>query len=169
MVSGLNSHLSTIAPAVGLIQGRSNPMISENLESSPPSPSPQSTALSLPGDTAFSVSVEGRMKVTIPFRKVVLSFSLYTNVRQWSAHFLKQASGLSCFSHVQLCDLMNYSLQGSSVHGILSARRLEWAATPFSRDLPNPGIEPISLVLWQAGSLPPAPSEKPKASLGTKI
>ena len=31
-----------------------------------------------------------------------------------------------------LCDPMDYSLPGSSVHGILQARTLEWAAIPFS-------------------------------------
>ena len=30
--------------------------------------------------------------------------------------------------------------------GILHARILEWVAIPFSRDLPNPGIEPTSLL-----------------------
>ena len=30
---------------------------------------------------------------------------------------------------------------GSSVHGIPQARILEWVAIPFSRDLPDPGIE----------------------------
>ena len=32
-----------------------------------------------------------------------------------------------------LCDPMDYSLTGSSVHGILQARILEWVATSFSR------------------------------------
>ena len=32
-----------------------------------------------------------------------------------------------------LCDPMNYSLPGSSVHGILQAIMLEWVAFPFSR------------------------------------
>ena len=32
-----------------------------------------------------------------------------------------------------LCHLMDYSLPGSSVHGILQASILEWAAIPFSR------------------------------------
>ena len=40
---------------------------------------------------------------------------------------------LSCFSHVQLCDPMDCSPPGSSVHGILLARILEWVAMPFSR------------------------------------
>ena len=32
-----------------------------------------------------------------------------------------------------LCDTTDYSLPGSSVHGILEARILEWVAIPFSR------------------------------------
>ena len=46
-----------------------------------------------------------------------------------------------------LFDPMDYSLPDSSVHGILQARILEWVAVPFSRDLPDPGIEPRSLAL----------------------
>ena len=42
---------------------------------------------------------------------------------------------------------MDYSLPDSSVHGILQPRILEWVAIPFSRDLPNPGIEPVSPTL----------------------
>ena len=34
---------------------------------------------------------------------------------------------------------------GSSVHGILQPRILEWVVMPSSRDLPDPGIEPVSL------------------------
>ena len=52
------------------------------------------------------------------------------------------------------------SLPGSSVHGILQARILEWVAISFSRDLPNPGIEPRSLAL-QADALPSEPPGKP--------
>ena len=33
---------------------------------------------------------------------------------------------------------------GSSVHGILQARMLEWLAIPFFRDLPNLGTKPGS-------------------------
>ena len=53
---------------------------------------------------------------------------------------------LSCFTHVQLCDAMAYSLPGSSVHGILQVRILEWAAIPPQGDLPDPGIKPVSLM-----------------------
>ena len=37
------------------------------------------------------------------------------------------------FVHLTLCDLMDYSPPGSSVHGILQARILEWVAILFSR------------------------------------
>ena len=33
-----------------------------------------------------------------------------------------------------LCDPMDYSLPGSSIHGILQARILEWVAISFSKD-----------------------------------
>ena len=50
---------------------------------------------------------------------------------------------------------------GSSVHGILQARILEWVAIPFSRVyLPDPGIEPRSLAL-RADSLPSEPPGNP--------
>ena len=46
-----------------------------------------------------------------------------------------------------------------TVHGILQARILEWVAFPFSRELPNPGIEPRSPTL-QADFLPAEPQGK---------
>ena len=45
-----------------------------------------------------------------------------------------------------LCDPMNCNPPGSSVHGILQVRILEWVAAPFSRGLPTLGIEPTSLM-----------------------
>ena len=40
---------------------------------------------------------------------------------------------LSCFSRVRLCNAMDCGLQGSSVHGILQARILEWVAISYLR------------------------------------
>ena len=37
-----------------------------------------------------------------------------------------------------LCDLMDRSLPGSSVHGILQARILEWVAMPSSKGSSHP-------------------------------
>ena len=41
-------------------------------------------------------------------------------------------------SHVRLCDLMDCSSPGSSAHGILQARMLEWVAIAFSRASSRP-------------------------------
>ena len=44
-------------------------------------------------------------------------------------------------SRVRLCDAMDCSPPGFSVHAILQARILEWVAILFSRELPDPWIE----------------------------
>ena len=61
-----------------------------------------------------------------------------------------------------LCDPMDYSLLGSSLHKIPQARILEWVAFPSPGDLPNPGIEPESPMFpaLQVDSLPSEPPEK---------
>ena len=59
-----------------------------------------------------------------------------------------------------LSDLMGCRLPGSSVHGILQARILEWAAIYFPGDLPNQGIKP-SFPSLQADFLPSEPPGKP--------
>ena len=41
-------------------------------------------------------------------------------------------------SCLTLCNPSDCSLPGSSVHGILQARILEWVAIPFSREKPRP-------------------------------
>ena len=43
-----------------------------------------------------------------------------------------------------LCNPVDYSPSGSSVHGIFQVRILDWVAVSFSRDLPDPGIERAS-------------------------
>ena len=48
--------------------------------------------------------------------------------------------------------------------GVLQARILEWVAISFSRDLPDPGIEPRSPAL-QVDSLPTEPLAKPRVRL----
>ena len=55
-----------------------------------------------------------------------------------------------------LCNPIDCSPSGSSVHGILWARILEWVVIPFSRGFPEPGIEPRFPEL-KADSLPSDP------------
>ena len=50
-----------------------------------------------------------------------------------------------------LCDAMDCSPPGSSVHGILQARILEWVAVPSSS---GSNLCLLCLMHWQAGSLP---------------
>ena len=49
-------------------------------------------------------------------------------------------------SCLTLCNPLDYSPPGSSVHRIIQARILEWVAVPPPGDLPDPGIEPVSLM-----------------------
>ena len=56
---------------------------------------------------------------------------------------------------------MDYSLPGSSVHGIRKARIMEWNEFPSPGDLPNPGIKPGSPAL-QVDSLLFEPPGNPK-------
>ena len=55
-------------------------------------------------------------------------------------------------SCLNVCNPMNCSLPGFSLHGISQARVLEWVAISFSGDLPNPGNESESPA-WQVDSL----------------
>ena len=51
------------------------------------------------------------------------------------------AHAQSCLT---LCDPMDCSLQSSSVQRMFQARVMEQVTISFSRDLPDPGIEPTS-------------------------
>ena len=65
-----------------------------------------------------------------------------------------QKGGTVAVSGPTLCDSIDCSLTGSSVHGISQARILEWVAISFSRGIfPTQGSNP-HLLHWQAGSLP---------------
>ena len=59
-----------------------------------------------------------------------------------------------------LCDLVDYCPPGSSVHGILQARILQWVVISSLQEIfPDPGVEPGSPVL-HVDSLPSEPSWK---------
>ena len=68
-------------------------------------------------------------------------------------------------SCLTLCNPMDCSTPGSSVHGVLQARILEWVAIPFSGDLPNPGIEPESPTLQGDSLLSEPPGMRPRWDL----
>ena len=65
---------------------------------------------------------------------------------------------------------MDYSLPGSSVHGIFWQEY--WSGLPFPspEDLPNPGIEPTMCPALQADTLPPSePPGRPGILIGIAL
>ena len=71
-------------------------------------------------------------------------------------HYQRREVAQSCLT---LCDPMDCSLQGPSVHGTFQARVLEWVAISFSRGSSHPGIELGSPAL-KAEALPSEPPGK---------
>ena len=70
-------------------------------------------------------------------------------------------------SRVWLCDPMDYSPPGSSVHGTSWAIILEWVAISFSRVSFQPRDWTHVFCIWQTNSLPLAPPGKPSPLLLT--
>ena len=92
--------------------------------------------------TSFQVKIQVKEK----FRDSTLVICLaVAKVKVLVAH--------SCLT---LCNSMDCSMLGSSVHRISQARTLEGAAIPSLGDLPDSGIDPGSPAL-QADSLPSEP------------
>ena len=70
--------------------------------------------------------------------KIVSSTPLESLALCQTVHLKCAKSLQSCLT---LCNPMNCSLPGSSIHGILQARILEGLPCPPPGDLPNPGIK----------------------------
>ena len=86
-------------------------------------------ACSSPGSSVHGISQVRILEwVTIPLsREMILRIN---TMLAWSE--------VKLLSRVWLCDPMNCSLPGSSVHGIFQARVLEWVAISFSRGSSRP-------------------------------
>ena len=67
-------------------------------------------------------------------------------------------------SCLTLCDPIDYNLPASSVHGFSKQESWSGLPSPSSGDLPNPGIEPMSLIApeLQTDPLPLALPRKPR-------
>ena len=66
-----------------------------------------------------------------------------------------------------LCDPMDCSPPGFSVHGILQERLLEWVTMPSSKGSSQPRDQTsdlLCLLHWQVGSLPLVPPGKPSVA-----
>jgi len=87
----------------------------------------------------------------------------------WSSYWLHLEYVCACTQlRLSLCNAMNCSPLGSSVHGILQAKILEWVAIPFSRGSYWPrAITHISCVA--GGFFTTVPPGKPSPHLHTGV
>ena len=109
---------------------------------------------------------------TASFKKklfIIIIFLLYNIISTWIRHGCTRVPNPEPPSHLprhmttfNFFDPVDCSPPSSSVHGMFQARILEWLPFPPPGDLPNPGIEPLSvasnlsllcLLHWQADSL----------------
>ena len=89
-------------------------------------------------------------KILIKSSLSIISFTYYT------FGFVSES-----VSHSVMSDcLLPHSLPGSSVHGILQARRLEWVAIPFSRGSSKPRDQTQSPTLGADSLLSEPPGKK---------
>ena len=78
-------------------------------------------------------------RITVQDLSILLIILIIINILSKSLLYARMH-----FSPVWLCNPMDYSPPGPSVHGILQARVLEWVVISSSGDLPHPRIEPTS-------------------------
>ena len=88
-------------------------------------------------------------------------FSISVQLILKGDHSMRTVLCLVAQSYLTLCDPTDCSPPGSSVHGILQARILEWVDMPSSRASSQPRDQPRSPTL-QADSLPAEPQGKPE-------
>ena len=113
-----------------------------------------------------SLSIQCYHTLPLNFSTVYFFYSHYPHLR------LSCVQSKSLQSCPTLCNPMDCSLPGSSVHGILQARILEWVAVPSSRGSSGPRDRTCisyTYLHWQVGSLPLAPPGKPEMIIFTAI
>ena len=101
--------------------------------------------------------------------------SLTLQIQSSAGNFL--SLGTSCSSSLfaqlclTLCDPMDCSLPGSSVHGISQARTLEWVAISFSRGSSHPGNKttPLASPELAGGFFTTPPPVKPLIMLVSSV
>ena len=108
---------------------------------------------------AFLQGIDPGIKPMFP----ALSGRFFTPSSTWEAQYQTSEAALECVLAAQLCPTLcnprDYSLRGSSVHGILQGSVLEWVVIPFSRGSSWPRDQTWSPVL-QVNSLPSQPPRK---------
>ena len=70
---------------------------------------------------------------TVSSASLTLASGYFNHWATWEASHVGESESVVSQSCPTLCDPMDCSSPGSSVHGILQARILEWVAIPFSQ------------------------------------
>ena len=99
-------------------------------------------------DNSSASSIQGQINGVVTLGEIEAKES--SGFKDWKSHVWKRAFVCVCvcshlalpackcsLSHVRLCDPMDCSPPGSSVHGIFQARILEWVAIYYSRRSSN--------------------------------
>ena len=106
---------------------------------------------------SFSITFIRKINLPSSFPSSFYPSSLSPFIPSWQKKYLKgKGKVLVAQSCPALCDPTDWILPGSSVHGILQARILEWVTIPFPGYLLDPGIKPSSPTM-QADSLTSEP------------
>ena len=115
-----------------------------------------------------SLSFQGVCEIDFSINLCLLVPVIFNSIHiyVWIYIILYYISAKSLHLCLTLCNPMDYSLPGSSVHGILQKRVLEWAVMPSPGILLTQGSKQclLHLLQWQVGSLPLAPPGKPTYS-----
>ena len=118
------------------------------------------------GNIVISVKVRGIFLIFVKefFTQNIMARSIKPNVCSLLSHLQPyvRACELSLQLCLTLCNTMNCSPPGSSVHGILQARILVWVAMPSTRGSSLPWDRTLVFYIsyWQVGSLPLKPPRK---------
>ena len=93
--------------------------------------------------TEATINADKKIQASGNSKNTRINNILISDEGKWKSKSLAIFCAQSCLT---LCDPMDCSPSGSSVHGVFQARILEQVAISFSRGLPSPGIEPTSAV-----------------------
>ena len=154
--------LRSVLCVKGSIMGWWQPKFKSQLSLSPVQPLTRPFTLAKPHIPPLEVGMVIYETVVIMNIRLLCYFSYYKGFQEKgnilffsvSLTVFVQKGGTVAVSGPTLCDSIDCSLTGSSVHGISQARILEWVAISFSRGIfPTQGSNP-HLLHWQAGSLP---------------
>ena len=83
--------------------------------------------------TNKSGKLKFNVKSIIPMERLAYWYKIACEIQRTISYFLQTLLKVVTQLCLALCDPMDWSLPGSSIHGIFRARVLEWVAMSFSR------------------------------------